>query len=204
MILKESFRMQNHLRELTEEAYIFLSTKDNVTTVKEEHLRKKSNPKAENETIEVVRDTDMKPDKVIDLYLDLLKEKEKLSKAISTAKAGAGLDIDAELDVNKARQDAITRIGCLVSLKSSERDTEGTDYLINAEGNQTPYVYTIHSVRTIDFDRGKVKGILARLRREADEISAKIDLLNVTLEVDYVPKYEIGESFEDAYEKFTA
>ena len=204
MILKESFRMQNHLRELTEEAYIFLSTKDNVTTVKEEHLRKKSNPKAENETIEVVRDTDMKPDKVIDLYLDLLKEKEKLSKAISTAKAGAGLDIDAELDVNKARQDAITRIGCLVSLKSSERDTEGTDYLINTEGNQTPYVYTIHSVRTIDFDRGKVKGILARLRREADEISAKIDLLNVTLEVDYVPKYEIGESFEDAYEKFTA
>lgn len=204
MIIKEAFRMQNYLRELTEEACIFLSKKDNVTKVKEEHLRKKSNPNAENETIEVRRETDLVADKVIDLYLDILKEKEKLSKAISNAKAGAEIDIDSALDINKARQEAITRIGCLATLKSTESDMEGNGYLINTDGNQTPYVYTIHSVRTIDFDRQKVKGILSRLRREADEVSSKIDLLNVTLEVDYTPKYEIGETFEDAYEKFTA
>lgn len=204
MILKEAFRMQNHLRELIDEAYVFLSVKDNVTKVKEEHLRKRSNPAAENETIEVTRETDMKADMVIDIYLDLIKEKEKLSKAISKAKAGAGMDIDSTLEINKTRQEAITRIGCIAALKSSENDREGQDYLINAEGNQTPYVYTIHSVRTIDFDREKVKGILNRLRHEADEMSARIDLLNVTLEVDYTPKYEIGDTFEDAYEKYTA
>ena len=40
------------------------------------------------------------------------------------------------------------------------------------------------------------------LQREADEVSSKIDLINVTLEVDYEPKYDLDESFEDSYEKF--
>ena len=37
---------------------------------------------------------------------------------------------------------------------------------------------------------------------ESDAVSTKIDLLNVTLEVDYAPKYDFESGFEDAYEQF--
>lgn len=76
------------------------------------------------------------------------------------------------------------------------------DYLINAEGNQTAYYYNIRSTRTIDYDREVVRGIVKRLQRESDEVSTKIDVLNVTLDVDYAPKYDFESGFEDAYEQF--
>ena len=203
MILKESFRMQNHLNELMQQAMLFLSKTENVMKVKEEHLRNKSNPNAENETVEVRRDSDMEADKVIELYLDLLAEREKLAKAISKAKASADIDMDAALSINKTKQAAIERFRGLARLKSNETMESGRDYLINTEGNQTAYVYTIRAVKTIDFDRDALKGIIQRLQRESDAVSAKIDLLNVTLEVDYTSKYDFEESFEDAYVKFT-
>ena len=202
MILKESFRMQNHLSDLSEQALTFLADRSNVMKVKQEHLRSKSNPNAEDETLEVLRPSDMEPDKVIDLYLDILSEREKLSAAISRAKSGADIDIDSAVAVNKEKQNAIYRFKSLAALKSSESTSAGRDYLINAEGNQTPYVYTIKSVNTIDFNRDALRGIIKRLHREADAVSAKIDLINVTLEVEYEPKYDLDESFEDAYRKF--
>ncbi len=86
MILKESFRLQNHLNDLGQQAMFYLSKTENVMKIKQEHLRNKSNPKAENEIIEVKRDTDMDADKIINLYLDILAEREKLSQAISKEK----------------------------------------------------------------------------------------------------------------------
>ncbi len=202
MILKESFRMQNHLSELSQQAMFFLSKPDNVLKVKEEHLKKRSYSGAEDETKEVKRNTDMTADNVIGLYLDILSEREKLAGAIGKAKTEAGFDIDAAICMNKARQEAISRFRPLAALKSSETDEEGTDYLINTDGNQTEYHYTIRSVKTIDFDRDALKGIIKRLQRESDEVSAKTDLINVTLEVDYTPVYDTADTFEDAYEKF--
>ncbi len=104
--------------------------------------------------------------------------------------------------MNKVKQEAVYRFKDLVRIKASEELETGTDYLINSEGNQTPYIYTIKSVSTIDFNREELKGIIKRLQRESDEVSSRIDLINVTLEVEYTPKYEIDDSFEDAYEKF--
>ena len=203
MKLKESFRMQNHLNGLSQEALIYLSDAKNVMKVKQEHLRSRSNPKAEDESLEVIKDNDYIPDKVVDLYLDLLKEREKLTEAIGKAKANADIDIDAALMLNKSKQDAIVTFKRLGSLKSYEKEENGKDFLINAEGNQTAYFYTIKTVGTIDFDRKAIKGIVKRLQRECDEVSSKVDLLNVTLDVDYTPKYDLDETFDDAYEKYT-
>ncbi len=202
MILKESFRMQNHLNEISQQALIFLADTQNVIRIKQEHLKSRSNPKAQDETIEMKRETDMMADKVIELYLDVLNEREKLSKAIGKAKAEAEIDIDAAIAINKVKQEAIMRFKNLSRLKSSETTENGKAYLINTEGNQAPYIYTVKSVNTIDFDREAVKGIVKRLQRESDEVSSKIDLLNVTLEVDYTPKYEPEDTFEDVYDRF--
>ena len=202
MMLKESFRMQNELNALSAEAMYFMTTFENMMTIKEEHQKSKSNPKAEDETVEVKKATDMIPNKVIEFYLDVLREKEKLSAAISRAKAKAELDMDSAIAINKSKQDAVNRLKSIAYLPASDTVTTGKDYLINSEGNQTPYYYNIRTVKTIDFDRDQLKGIIKRLQKEADEVSSKIDLLNVTLEVDYEPKYDFGTSFEDAYEQF--
>ena len=204
MILKESFRMQNHLNALSSEALYFMTNYENMMSIKEEHLKSKSNPKAEDETVEVKKMTDMIPNMVIGLYTDVLKEKEKLSEAISSAKAKAEIDLDSALAINKAKQDAVSRLKSIAYLQASDTVTTGKDYLINSEGNQTPYYYNIRTVKTIDFDRDGLKGIIKRLQREANEVSTKIDLLNVTLEVDYEPKYDFDTSFEDAYEQYTS
>ena len=204
MILKESFRMQNHLNALSSETLYFMTNYENMMSIKEEHLKSKSNPKAEDETVEVKKMTDMIPNMVIGLYTDVLKEKEKLSEAISRAKAKAEIDMDSALAINKAKQDAVSRLKSIAYLQASDTVTTGKDYLINSEGNQTPYYYNIRTVKTIDFDRDGLKGIIKRLQREADEVSTKIDLLNVTLEVDYEPKYDFDTSFEDAYEQYTS
>ena len=202
MVLKEAFRMQNHLTALTNSAIAFLSANENVMRIKEEHQRSKRNPKAEDEIVEVKRDHDMNADGVIDLLLDLMNEREKLSLAISRAKESAEFDIDAAIAANKARQEAADCLKELAGRKSSETVSRGMDYLINAEGNQTAYYYNVRSVETIDYDRDKVRGIVKRLQRESDAVSTKIDLLNVTLEVDYAPKYDFESGFEDAYEQF--
>ena len=204
MILKESFRMQNHLNALSAEAMYFMTNYENMLRIKEEHLKSRSNPKAEDETVEVKKMTDMIPNMVIGLYTDVLKEKEKLSLAISSAKAKAEIDMDSALAINKTKQDAVNRLKSIAYLQASDTVTTGKDYLINSEGNQTPYYYNIRTVKTIDFDRDSLKGIIKRLQRETDEVSAKIDLLNVTLEVDYEPKYEFDTTFEDAYEQYTS
>ncbi len=201
MKLKEAFRMQNHLSILAEEAADFIRERENVVTTIEQHQRSKGNPAAADEEVEVKRQTEMEPNKVIDLYMDLIAEKEKLALEIGKAKAQADIDMDAAIASNKSKQEAMNDLKLLSRIAASETKFNGRDYLINSEGNQMPYVYPVVSVSTIDFDRNAVKGMLRRLQRETDEVSAKIDLLNVSLEVAYTPKYEIGESFEDVYEK---
>ena len=202
MVLKEAFRMQNHLAALTSAALLHLSSDANVMRIREEHQRSRRNPKAEDEVVEVKRDHDMTADGVIGLLLDLMNEREKLSLAVSRAKASAEFDIDTAISSNKTRQEAADCLKALAAKKSTEAQERGMDYLINAEGNQTAYYYNIRTVRTIDYDRDEVRGIVKRLQRESDAVSTKIDLLNVTLEVDYEPKYDFEASFEDAYEQF--
>lgn len=58
MNLKETFRYQNKLQELTEEAVEILRFDRNVTVTTNTHLRKKVMPEAENETVIEMPDTE--------------------------------------------------------------------------------------------------------------------------------------------------
>lgn len=223
MVLKEAFRMQNQLTKLIQEAEGYLKNTNFVTKTTENHLRSKANPNAKDETIEVKKSVntdfvrgisaplprfepvqgsvDYEVGKVIALLEDLLKEKEILSKAISKAKRDDSDDIDMLVAINKGKQSSLYTFLTLANMKGFEKTTQGRGYMINAEGNQTPYTYDIESVTKIDFDRDVVRGIVKRLQREIDETSNKIDLANITIEVDYVPKYEIGDTFDEAYHR---
>jgi hypothetical protein len=204
MILKEAFRMQNKLTSLIAEAQLLLVRGGITTKVTEKHLRKKANPNAEDETIEVKKDTDYEANRVIKMLMELMEEKNVLSQKISDAKRGSAKDIDMLVANNKAKQNVLRTLSDLADLKANERTLPGRGYLINGEGNQTAYSYEVQRVEEIDFDRKVVKGIVNRLRKEIDETSSAIDVANVTIEVDFTSKFDVNDTFEDAYEKVTA
>lgn len=207
MVLKEAFRAQNYLENLIKHGILFLTNADNITTKKQEHMRKKVNADAENEVIEmpksiVFENENITPDVVIDFVMDVMNEKQTLTTAIATAKLGAEIDIDSSIALNKSRQNISHVLETLASIKASERTITGRDYKFNNDGDQVLYAYNINEVTTIDFDRNKVKSLVKKLNRESDDVSTKLDALNVTVNVDYTPKYEIGDSFEDCLNVF--
>ena len=204
MILKEAFRYQNYLSRLIDEAIDYLTTTSNVTITKQEHLKSKSNSDAEDEVVIVDKcsDIEYKPNQVIDFLLDVLNEKEKLSDAINKAKLNTEINIDSSIAINKEKQRIISIFDRLSKIRSGERIRNDSDYKFNAEGNQVSYYYEVKETTTIDFDRNKVKGIVKRLRRESDNISNELDRVQVTLDVNYSPTYEINDDFEDSLEMF--
>ena len=204
MVLKEAFRMQNHLDDLASEAEAFLADPSNLVTKEETHLRKQANPAAEDEAVSVRPDTGLDVVKVVELLLDIHSEREALALAIDKAKASANISIDASLLANKDRQSVVLVLSRMLAFKTKETVGTARDYLINADGNQAPYVYKVKTVESINFDRTAVAGIAKKLAKKADEVSLEIDRLNLTLEVDHAAKYPVDCSFEEAYESFTA
>lgn len=207
MVLKEAFRTQNYLENLINRGLMFLSSPCNVTATKQEHMRKKVNADATDEVVEVPKSTTFENDKitpnvVVDFVMDVIAEKEKLTSAIAVAKAGSEIDIDSSIALNKTRQVVANTLNSMANIKASERVTTGRDYKFNADGDQVSYVYSINETTTIDFDRTKVKALAKKLSRESDEVSTKLDALNVTVNVNYESKYEIGDSFEDCLNVF--
>ena len=105
MILKEAYRYQNFLDRLLSEAQSFLLSETFITNVKQTHHRKKTNPEAEDEVVEVKKTmvTDglklvsaplFTPMQAVNFSVRVLEEKEKLSLAILAAKKTTEIDMD--------------------------------------------------------------------------------------------------------------
>ena len=206
MYLKEAFRYQNFLSGLVDRSISYLSTRPYITKTTQEHLRKKANPEAEDETIEVAADRpyECTNNQLVGLLEHLMVEKEKLTAAISAAKKSSDVDIDAELANNRVRQRIATVLHDMGKVRAAENVVRGTGYKFNGEGNQVPYNYDIKQVTLIDFDRNKVKRVSRDLTAKSDEVSTSIDKVMVELSVDYDPQYSINDSFEDVVEQFLA
>lgn len=170
----------------------------------QEHMRKKINPDAEDETIDanVIKVVDFSANELICFMEFICKEREDLTTAISAAKAKAPIDIDTEIANNKTRQRVAATFSAMGNMKSSERKSRGTDFKFNAEGNQVSYYYEIKEVSTIDFDRNKVKNLAKAFITKADEISTLIDKAMVEIEVDFSGAFNVNDTYEDAVNKF--
>ena len=199
MNLKESYRYANYLDGLLSTAYTYLRNKGFVTTTVEEHLRKQSNPDVENETIEVQKpfDVEFSPNRVIDFVVKVIEEKEKLSEAIAEAKSTTEINIDNAISMNKKKQGFVSVLNGTADIKPTESITRGNDYKFNNEGNQVKYFYNIKRIITIDYNRTDVKKLIKKYLKETDEISAKLDLIEITTQVDFTPTWDINEKFEE-------
>ena len=92
--------------------------------------------------------------------MSLLEEREKLCRAIHTAKNSLDLDMDSEVGLNRQRQDLAEVFRHMAMLRNSEKTIAGggSGFRFNGEGNQVSYRCDATQVTTIDFDRNKIRG----------------------------------------------
>ncbi|MBC5688196.1 hypothetical protein H8S37_04510 [Mediterraneibacter sp. NSJ-55] len=199
MILKEAYRYQNHLKDLFYEANHMLTMSDFITIKKQEHYRNDANVNAKNDTLIVPKSMDVSytPSAIIDVVMEIIAEKECLSKAIDDAKKETEISIDSSISLNKLKQSFIATLQNMYSKKPSEKEIFGKDYCFNNDGNQIEYVYKIKEIISIDYDRTNVRKLAKKLQRECDEISMKLDQLEVTTEINFTPKFDIDDTLED-------
>ena len=199
MNLKESYRYANYLDSLLRRAYTYLGNTGFVTTTVEEHLRKQSNPDVENETIEVQKpfDVEFSPNDVIDFVVKAIEEKGKLSEAIAEAKSTTEINIDNAISMNKKKQGFVSVLNGIADIKPSETKTTSKSYKFDINGEQKPYVYDVNRKTSIDFDRTDVRNLIKKYLKETDEISAKLDLIEITTQVDFTPTWDMNEKFEE-------
>lgn len=200
MNLKESYHYANYLDTLLNTAYHYLQNKGFITTTRQNHLRSKANNEAVDEAIEVQKpyDVDFTPNNVIDFVVGVITEKELLADAIAKAKASTEINIDNAVAMNKKKQAFVSVLNGIVNIKPSEKITQGTDYKFNQQdGNQIRYFYNIEETTTIDFDRNDVKALIKKYSKECDDISAKLDAIEINTIVEHTQKYDINDTFED-------
>lgn len=203
MNLKEAFHYQNFLNSLMNNVPMSIGRMGGALKITKKHLRSKVNPDA-SDTEEVIEPDNYIPLEVCAKFMNtLIEAKQALSEAISNAKAGLDFDMDAAVEANKFRQSANNALKrALNANKPYVRTEQGTDYKFNAEGNQTTYYYEVEVTAEEMFDKKNIKDTARRLITEANDVSAKIDMAMVNTTVDYVPVFDINESFEDIIAEF--
>ena len=132
-------------------------------------------------------------------YLDFLldSEKESLVDAIATAKASAEINKDNAISMNKKKQMFANVLKDMSNIKPSNSTVLGSGYTFNVDGNQVKYVYDVEKITRIDFNRDNVRKLIKKYLKEADEISAKLDAIEINTIVDFSPKWDVNDEFED-------
>ena len=102
-------------------------------------------------------------------------------------------DLDAAVEVNKQRHSAVKAFDFIVTQKSSNvvQKNQGRGYVFNNEGNQIEYRYDIERIKTIDFDRNRLRRVIKALYDKADEISTSIDSALLNTKVDYEVPFNV-------------
>lgn len=204
MNLKEAFQAQNKIENLFEFVTGYLSDGKNLVSVTEKHFRSKAAEGQPDEKINIVVDDKFPPDKVIDFLIMLIDERDKLAKAIHAAKASMKFDLDSSVDVNKKRHLAADTLRGLRNFKSSSllEKNAGVGYVFNKDGNQTTYRYDIERVKTIDFDRNRVRELITKIQSKADKISNEIDAALISTNVNYELPFEMHADQLEIIEDF--
>lgn len=202
MNLKESFRYQNFLDGLMRSAGYSIQNKDHCFEVIKHHFKSKANPEAAD-IDEIVENDEFYPNDDVIAFMEwLVAEREKLTMAISKAKVSIDFDLDAAIETNKFRQSLNNSIKGMLRNTPCKRMEQGRDYKFNVEGNQMAYLYDIEVESKDNFDRSNAKNVMRTMITKADEVSSSIDTAMINTEVDYSPRFNVNETFEDVMAEF--
>ena len=209
MNLKEAFRFQNKLQNLMSDAKNILDDRRNITQTKNTYMRSTVVEDAEDEvTFDDIPEPEYaeKITAVTEFLIYLLDEKERLSKAIMETKKSLPIDMDSEVSLNSYRQEMASLLRRMADTRSYENIiyNGGVGYRFNAEGNQISYKCPVKKVVTINFDRNKVKKMLADLDKKSDSVSVELDKCLINYEVSYEAPFDVNDSFANVFEKYLA
>ena len=200
MNLKDAFRAQNKLQLVMNQAIEILEDHRNVLRVKTTHLRSKVMSDAPDAVVEGEAPSEYAghANEIGAFLVEMMKEREQLSLAIRKAKGTLALDLDSESGLNRQRQALARTFREMTTLRNSEKTIPGggLGYRFNGEGNQITYRCDARQVTTIDFDRNRFRALAAALGKESDERSMEMDKCLVNTEVDYVPPFDLNDSFD--------
>lgn len=202
MNLKEAFRYQNFLSSLMTSARAHIVMEDRCLKTTKRHLIRESNPDADDKEEVIACEDFVSNDTVLRFMKWIIDERYKLTRAIGLAKTKAGIDIDADIEANKIRQTACESIKRMLQYTTAKKTETGKAYKFNAEGNQSPYYYTIEVETTEAFDRDKAKDLMYEIIAESDKKSSEIDSALINTVVDYEPVYSVNLSYDDIVRDF--
>lgn len=204
MNLKEAFRYQNFLDRMMAFAKDSISTKDHALKTTETHFCSAANPDAKDRVEEVDKGEFHKNDDVLRLGLKLIEEKNALSYAITQAKLSSGVNIDAEIETNKFRQQMVAGLKYMLGFKPGKRKSQARGYKFDINQAQVPYIYDMEILDEDNFDRSAAKEVMRRLVDESDAVSTKVEMALVNTNVDYVPPFNVNDTFDDVMQEFLA
>lgn len=200
MNLKDAFRVQNKLQLVMTQALDILEDHRNILKVKTTHLRSKVMGDAQDVVVEENAPSEYAghANEIAGFLMAMMEEREKLSVAIRAAKRALSLDMDSEAGLNRQRQALARVFRGMTALRNSEKTIAGggSGFRFNGEGNQVTYRCDAKQVVTIDFDRNKIRALAASLGKKADECSIEMDKYLVNTQVDYVPPFDVNDSFD--------
>lgn len=202
MNLKETFRYQTFLENLMRNATMSIQSQSHCYTVTKHHYKSKTNPEAVDVDETVVTEDFYPTDKVIAFAQWLIAEREKLSQAITKAKASLDFDVDAAIETNKFRQQLSGSIQNITRCKPIKKSERGMDYKFNVNGDQVSYYYDVDVEYKDAFDRDGAKAIMRSVIKDSDKVSADIDAAMINTKVDYAPRFDVNESFDDVMAEF--
>lgn len=200
MNLKDAFRAQNKLQAVMTQAMDVLEDHRNILKIKTTHLRSKVMGDAQDVVVEENASSEYAghANEIAEFLIAMMKEREKLSRAIREAKGKLTIDMDSEVGLNRQRQALARVFRDMTTLRNSEKIIPGggSGYRFNGDGNQVTYRCDAKQVVTIDFDRNKIRALAAALGKKSDECSMDLDKCLVNTEVDYTLPFDLNDSFD--------
>lgn len=124
-------------------------------------------------------------------------EKIALAKVMHAEHAD---NIDLLITRNKQARKIINVLKFALRQKPSEDNTFGIDYKLDVDGKQVEYRFPVKIIKTIDFDRKKLKKKAEELEKFASDISYKIDELMLTIKVNHDPMFDKSDTMDDIIE----
>ena len=204
MNLKESFQYQNFLEDLFTQGSYLLQNQAYATITEQRHLRKKVYAEAED-TTEI--ENANKPFEfnilnIADFAQAVLDEKERLCDAIDGAKRGLPKNIDTAVTLNKRKNQLLGVLKRMAVLKQTTAKQRGVAHKFNVAGDQVPYNYEIEVVKSIDFDRNQLTGMIKRISKETADTSKEVDKLMVNTDLEFSPAFDMTLSPNEVMEEF--
>ena len=216
MNLKEAFAYRNFLSSMFSELKREAMATDAFCVIKEEHLKSKADPGAENEIRDSKSGTlqtsinmfetpselaQVDPDKIITALETLKDEIGWIDLKIVAAKERADTNIDVLVATNKIVRQLAEVLNTALKNKTTEMRREAIGYKIiesgERAGEQVAYRYPIKEVTSIDFDRKEYRKLADKYNAEIEARSYEIDELMLTIKIDHDPRFSKSDTLQD-------